>query len=72
MFKKLTMLTAVTALCAQSAYAGSAEAEKWINSEFQPSSLSKTDQMKEMNFDIKVSLACREHAAPRLEKCFSV
>jgi len=35
--------------------AGQAEAEKWINDEFQPSTLSKADQMKEMEWFIKAA-----------------
>src|SRR5210317_2654865 len=52
MIKKIVLATAVAALCFQSAYAGQAEAKKWIDSEFQPSSLSKSDQMKEMQWFI--------------------
>jgi glycerol transport system substrate-binding protein len=37
------------------AFAGMAEAEKWIDSEFQPSALSKADQMKEMDWFIKAA-----------------
>ncbi len=35
--------------------AGTSEAQKWINSEFQPSTLSKKEQMTEMEWFIKVS-----------------
>jgi glycerol transport system substrate-binding protein len=52
MIKKIVLATAVAALCFQSAYAGQAEAKKWIDSEFQPSSLSKSDQMKELQWFI--------------------
>ena len=31
-----------------SAFAGESEAKKWVNDEFQPSTISKADQMKEM------------------------
>jgi glycerol transport system substrate-binding protein len=55
MFKKLALLAAVAALCTQSAYAGMAEAENWVNNEFQPSSLSKSDQMKEMEWFINAA-----------------
>ncbi|MCW9034238.1 MAG: ABC transporter substrate-binding protein [Alphaproteobacteria bacterium] len=37
------------------AFAGSDEAKKWVDSEFQPSSLSKADQMKEMEWFIKAA-----------------
>lgn len=37
------------------ALAGKAEAEKWINDEFQPSALSKAEQLKEMEWFIKAA-----------------
>lgn len=37
------------------ASAGEAEAKKWVNDEFQPSSLSKDDQMKEMQWFINAA-----------------
>ncbi len=42
-------------LAAMPAWAGMAEAEKWINDEFQPSALSKEDQMKEMEWFINAA-----------------
>ena len=40
---------AAAALCAgHAAWAGEAEAKKWIDNEFQPSTLSKDKQMAEM------------------------
>ncbi len=48
------LLGAATALglllCAVPAFAGMDEAKKWIDSEFQPSTLSKDEQMKEMEW----------------------
>jgi glycerol transport system substrate-binding protein len=38
-----------------SAYADEAAAKKWIDSEFQPSTLSKEDQLKEMNWFIEAA-----------------
>jgi len=55
MFKKIALLAAVAAMSAQSAYAGTAEAKKWIDTEFQPSTLSKSDQMKEMEWFINAA-----------------
>ncbi len=56
---KARLLAAVTGaalvMSAGTAHAGSAEAKKWIDGEFQPSSLSKTDQMKEMEWFIKAA-----------------
>ena len=37
------------------AFAGTAEAEKWVNEEFQPSTLSKEEQMAEMEWFIKAA-----------------
>jgi len=55
MLKKLALVTAVAALSVQNGYAGKAEAEKWINNEFQQSALSKAEQMKEMEWFIKAA-----------------
>ena len=50
------VVTAVAAVCIQpAAFAGKAEAEKWVNNEFQPSTLSKSAQMKEMDWFIKAA-----------------
>src|ERR1700712_5890820 len=53
------MMTSAVALTAASftapAFADEAAAKKWINSEFQPSTLSKEDQMKEMQWFIKAA-----------------
>jgi len=38
-----------------SAFAGESEAKKWVNDEFQPSTISKEDQMKEMNWFINAA-----------------
>lgn len=43
---------AVVALYASASLAGTEEAKKWIDDEFQPSALSKADQMKEMQWFI--------------------
>ncbi len=53
---RIAVTVAVAALCFHSAaMAGKAEAEKWVNNEFQPSTLSKVDQMKEMAWFIKAA-----------------
>jgi len=55
---KLTMAaaTAVAALSFQpAAQAGEAEAQKWIDGEFQPSTLSKAEQVKELAWFIKAA-----------------
>ena len=38
-----------------SAFAGESEAKKWVNDEFQPSTISKADQMKEMKWFINAA-----------------
>ena len=48
-------LTTASALFAAPAFADEAAARKWIDSEFQPSTLSKDDQMKEMQWFIKAA-----------------
>src|SRR5690242_7412326 len=58
---KILMMTSAVALMAASAavsapaFADEAAAKKWIDSEFQPSTLSKDDQMKEMQWFIKAA-----------------
>ncbi|MFQ5644792.1 MAG: ABC transporter substrate-binding protein [Thiogranum sp.] len=53
---RIALTVAVAALFFHSAaMAGKAEAEKWVNNEFQPSTLSKADQMKEMAWFIKAA-----------------
>ena len=56
----LTMTSAVALMAASAAvtapaYADEAAAKKWIDAEFQPSTLSKEDQMKEMDWFIKAA-----------------
>ena len=46
---------AVACLLANSAWAGEAEAKKWIDSEFQPSTLSKEKQLDEMKWFIEAA-----------------
>ncbi len=56
--KKLLMASAAAGalvFAALPALAGMAEAEKWINDEFQPSVLSKEEQMKEMEWFINAA-----------------
>ena len=55
MLKQIALAATVAALTSQSAWAGKAEAENWVNSEFQPSALSKSDQMKEMEWFINAA-----------------
>ena len=55
MFKKIALVATVAALTSTSAFAGENEAKKWINDEFQPSSLSQADQMKEMEWFINAA-----------------
>ncbi len=55
---KSTLAVAISAaltIASGNALAGAAEAEKWIKDEFQPSTLSAEDQMKEMDWFIKAA-----------------
>ena len=54
MYKYLLSAVAVTAVIAGSngAFADQAAAQKWIDQEFQPSSLSKEEQLAEMDWFI--------------------
>ena len=47
MFRKIALFTAVAALSVSNVYAGVEEAKKWIDEEFQPSVLSKSDHWRE-------------------------
>ena len=59
MIRKIAMAAAV-ALCIQpAAYAGKAEANKWVNDEFQPSTLSKEEQSAEMDWFINAAAPFR-------------
>src|SRR5215469_16194623 len=51
----LTMTSAVAVTIAAPARADEATAKKWIDSEFQPSTLSKDDALKEMQWFIKAA-----------------
>jgi len=57
MHMKFMAATATVALLAfaSPSFAGMAEAEKWVNDEFQPSTLSKEEQMKEMEFFVNAA-----------------
>ena len=53
LYSTVAALTLIVA--APSAFAGMAEAEKWVNDEFQPSVLEKGDQMKEMEWFVNAA-----------------
>ena len=55
MIRKIAIAAAVAILIQPTAQAGKAEADKWVNDEFQPSTLSKSDQAKEMEWFIKAA-----------------
>ncbi len=55
-------------LAASQAFAGMEEAKRWVDTEFQPSTLSKEDQLKEMQWFVdaaKPSPAWRSTSSPR-------
>jgi len=53
---RIAVAIAAALICAPlGVFAGQAEAEKWVNSEFQPSTLSKAKQMEEMAWFIKAA-----------------
>ena len=55
MLRKIALFTAVAAFSVSNVYAGADEAKKWIDEEFQPSTLSKEEQMKEMEWFINAA-----------------
>ncbi|HPE61545.1 MAG TPA: ABC transporter substrate-binding protein [Thiolinea sp.] len=80
-----SLIGAALVLGAMPAFADMAAAEKWVNDEFQPSSLSKEDQLKEMEWFIKAAepfkgmeinvvsetIATHEYESKVLAKAFS-
>ena len=55
MLRKIALFTAVATFSVAHVYAGVDEAKKWIDEEFQPSTLSKEEQMKEMEWFINAA-----------------
>ena len=55
LFMKSLGLMLILCFSISSLYAGKQEAQKWINNEFQPSTLSKAEQMAEMEWFIKAA-----------------
>jgi len=53
--KRYMSTVLVLAMLGSTALAGKQDAEKWVNNEFQPSTLSKTEQMSEMEWFIKAA-----------------
>lgn len=60
LFRRTALALAITCLCSAHAYAGEAEAEKWIDNEFQPSTLTKDQQMAEMKWFIEAANKLKE------------
>jgi glycerol transport system substrate-binding protein len=53
--RKIAVAAAMVLIIQPSAYAGTAEAKKWVNDEFQPSTLSNQQQMTEMEWFVKAA-----------------
>jgi glycerol transport system substrate-binding protein len=60
LFRRTALAIAITCLLSGQAYAGEAEAQKWIDNEFQPSTLSKDQQMAEMKWFIEAANKLKE------------
>ncbi len=60
LFRRTALAFAVTCLLSGQAYAGEAEAQKWIDNEFQPSTLNKDQQMAEMKWFIDAAAKLKE------------
>ncbi len=60
LFRRTALAFAVTCLLSGQVYAGEAEAQKWIDNEFQPSTLSKDQQMAEMKWFIDAAAKLKE------------
>ena len=48
--RKIAVAAAMVLIMQPTAYAGTAEGKKWVNDEFQPSTLSKQQQISEMEW----------------------
>ena len=59
------VLIAASVTMAAPAFADDATAQKWIDSEFQPSTLSKADQLKELQWFEKAAAALQGHGDQR-------
>ncbi len=53
--RKLAVAAAIALVIQPAAFADTPEAKKWINDEFQPSTLSKKEQMSEMDWFVKAA-----------------
>lgn len=60
LFRRTALAFAVTCLLSGQALAGEAEAQKWIDSEFQPSTLTKDQQLNEMKWFIDAAKKLKE------------
>src|SRR5690606_23989010 len=59
-FRRTALAFAIGCALTGQAYAGVAEAEKWVANEFQPSTLSKEEQMAEMKWFIEAANKLKE------------
>ena len=55
MIKRVALAVSIAALCSQTASADMAAAEPWIDNEFQPSALSRDEQMAEMEWFVNAA-----------------
>jgi len=60
LFRRTALAVAITCMLSAHAYAGEAEAQKWIDNEFQPSTLTKDQQMAELKWFIEAANKLKE------------
>src|SRR3546814_16490702 len=60
LFRRTALAFAITCALSAQAFAGEAEAQKWIDNEFQPSTLSKDQQLAEMKWFIEAANKLKE------------
>ncbi|NGM87538.1 carbohydrate ABC transporter substrate-binding protein [Parapusillimonas sp. SGNA-6] len=60
LFRRTALAVAITCMLSAHAYAGEAEAQKWIDNEFQPSTLTKDQQMAELKWFIDAANKLKE------------
>ena len=68
-FRMRAVAAAIALIGTSAAWAGEPEAQKWIDSEFQPSTLSKDQQLAEMKWFIEAAANSRRRASMKSTWC---
>src|SRR3546814_1509237 len=66
LFRRTALAFAITCALSAQEFAGEAEAQKWIDNDFQPSTLSKDQQLAEMTWFIEAANKLKEQGVDEL------